>query len=118
MKAVRRDLPPLRVGLIIAVPQAPTLVSGCDPEGFLIKPHVRVAKENVCSTVVPVSHPDIAQRFDDVREGNINLIGNVGLGLGAKDGINERWTIAHCDHLSRRHNPVGTRWLSRTGCKI
>jgi len=116
--AAGSGLPPLRVGLIVAVPQTTTLISRRNPKGLLIELHMRVTKKHVGPPVVPVSHPEIAQRFDDVWEDNVYLIGNVSLRLNAKDGIDERRAIAYRDHLRRRYNSVGRRWLSRAGRKI
>jgi hypothetical protein len=106
------------VGLIVAVPQTPTLISRRNPKGLLTELHVGVTKKHVGPTVVPVCHPEIPQGFDDVWEDNVYLIWNISLGLSAKDGIDERHTIAYRDHLRRRYNPVGRRWLSRAGRKI
>lgn len=79
---------------------------------------MRVAKKHVGRPIVPISHAEIAQGFDDEGEDDVYLIGNVGLGLSAKDGIDEGGAIAYRDHLRQRGNSVGGSGFSQAGLKI
>lgn len=62
---------------------------------------MRVVEEHIGSIVVPISNAEVTHGFDNVRKGDVYLIGNIRLRLCSWHGINKRYAIAHRDHLRR-----------------
>ena len=77
------DLPPFRVGLIIAVPKAAALPCGRHPKGFGRRLRMAIAEQHVGLPIMPISHPVIAQGQDGVREDNCTTVWECWFGVGS-----------------------------------